>query len=335
MNYKKLNLKKVIYRILITLAIIIILPIIINQFSPWPSALIIRYAFEQGGKQTNEKLEKHVPIEVAVKLDINYNSKDSDAKLDLYYPAEANQNLPLIVWVHGGGWVSGDKQQSSNYYKILANRGYIVASIDYTIAPEKKYPTPVKQTMTALKYLHDNSETFNINSSSIFLAGDSAGSHIVSQVANILSEPSYAKSMDISPSIERSKIKGLILYCGAYNAKNLSNEGAFGWFLNTVLWSYSGEKDFTSDPYFNTASIIDYVGHNFPPSFISAGNGDPLLSHSQELATKLQSLNVKTDTLFFDKNFKPELPHEYQFDLDVEAGRIALERSISFLESHQ
>src|SRR5690606_31195070 len=106
----------------------------------------------------------------------------------------------------------------------------------------------------------------------------------------------------------------------------------FGWFLKTVLWAYSGERDFISDPLFKTASVIDYVDSTFPPSFISVGNDDPLQAHSYKLARKLKSVHVKVDTLFFEPGHLPRLPHEYQFNLDVPDGKLALDRSILFMK---
>ena len=326
---------RILSKIVITISILIISIFLAHKLTPWPSALLIRYVFERGAEQANQKLEKHVPKGISEILDMQYDPKDPDAKLDVYYPPGIDKKLPVIVWVHGGGWISGDKRQSSNYLKIMSSKGYVVVSVDYSIAPEKKYPIPIKQTMAALKFLEENSSKLHIDSNSIFLAGDSAGSHIVAQVANCISEASYAKFINISPSIERAKIKGLILYCGAYAVDNIDLDGASGSFLKTVLWSYSGKKDFMNDSYFKTASIIDFIGPKFPPCFISAGNGDPLLIHSQDLVKKLNTLGIQNDALFFHDNFKPELPHEYQFDLDIEPGRTALSRSLEFLKNNQ
>ena len=335
MRIEPRKIKKTLYKFAIFLAIAFLSFFLAYKFTPWPSAWLIRYAFEKDAERTNLMLEKHVPEGISEILDVQYDTKDEDAKLDIYFPTEIKTYLPMIVWVHGGGWISGDKQQTSNYFKILAAKEYIVVSVDYSIAPEKKYPTPVIQTMNALKFLEKNSNKFHINSSAIFLAGDSGGSHIIAQVANIISEPKYAKLIAISPTIERARLRGLILYCGPYDVENVNLEGDFGNFLKTVLWSYSGSKDFMNDKYFKTASIINYIGKNFPPCFISAGNGDPLLPHSQALAKKLNSLNVKTDTLFFPKNLTPKLPHEYQFNLETEAGKKALKQSVDFLKSNK
>lgn len=337
-GFSRFHIPKFLFRILIYGSIFILFILFAFKVSPWPSALLIRYVFEKEAERTNLALEKHVPQGILEILDLQYDIEDKDAKLDIYYPnntIETGDGLPVIVWIHGGGWISGNKGQTSNYYKILAAKGYVVAAIGYSIAPEKRYPVPVRQTLNALKFLQENAGQFNIDPSSIFLAGDSGGAHIVAQVANIISDSEYAGIIKISSTMDRKKLKGLLLYCGPYSADDMNLEGNFASFLKTVLWSYSGSRDFLNDEYFQTASIINYIGEDFPPSFISAGNGDPLLVHSQILAKKLISLDVKIDTLFFPEYHKPILPHEYQFNLDDDAGRTALKRSLEFLRDHQ
>jgi acetyl esterase/lipase len=67
-------------------------------------------------------------------------------------------------------------------------------------------------------------------------------------------------------------------------------------------------------------SVINYLNPDFPPCFISVGNGDPLQEHSKALASKVATLHVKMDTLFYPSNYLPDLPHEYRFNLDIDAG---------------
>ena len=327
--------KKIISRILIGIVILIILVFTAFKVSPWPSVLMIRNAFDKEAIRVNEELQKHVPNGISEHLDLQYDSSDEDSKLDLFYPTEfmsSNVRRPVIVWIHGGGLISGDKSQVGNYCKILASKGFVVTSIDYTIAPEGKYPKPLIQTNAALEFLNLNADRFYIDTSNFFLAGDSGGSHIASQVANIIYDSSYAKLLSIAPSIQPSQLPGLVLYCGIYEIDNINFEGSFGGFLKTVLWSYSGKKDFQNDPLLKTASILNYIGNKYPSCFISAGNADPLLPHSQALARKLVSKNIPVDTVFYAPDFTPELPHEYQFNMDIEPGKSALEKSVSFIE---
>jgi len=306
------------------------------QVTPWPSALLIRYAFTKDAARVSQALERHVPAGGAARLNERYDPNDSDAYLDIFYPSKVEDSRPTpltVVWVHGGGWVSGSKDQIANYARILAARGFTVVGVNYTTAPAASYPTPVRQINVALSYLAGNAARLHLDPSGFVLAGDSAGAQIAAQVANIVVVPSYAQAMGIAPSLEPPQLVGVVLYCGAYTLRGINLDGRFGGFLKTVLWSYSGSKNFMTEQRFATASVVDYVTAQFPPTYISDGNADPLLPQSVAFADALASRGVRVERLFFPHDYKPPLLHEYQFDLDTEAGRLALERSTHFLSS--
>lgn len=305
------------------------------KVSPWPSALLIRHAFNKDAASKAEALGKHVPKGISERLNERYSIHDRDARLDVFYPSvvEGTERLlPTIVWVHGGGWISGSKKDVANYLRILASRGYTTVGVDYSIAPGRTYPTPLRQVNAALGFLSKNGARLHVDSTRLILAGDSGGAHIASQVATLIGEPSYAKRLGIASSIRREQMAGMLLYCGAYDVSGARLDGPYGSFLKTMLWAYSGERSFQMDTRFATATVIRYVTASFPPSFISVGNDDPLESQSQAFAAKLDSLGVPVDRLFYPDDFDPPLPHEYQFNLDSEAGRRALDRSVAFLE---
>ena len=304
------------------------------QFSPWPSALVIRAAFDKSANIASQALAAHVPQGVSARLDERYDAADPDARLDVFYPSEIENGgraLTTVVWVHGGGWISGSKNQIANYLKILAGKGYTVAGVDYSVAPGRTYPTPLRQVNAALAYLERNAVRLHVDPSRIVLAGDSGGAHIAAQVANAVTVPAYAAALGIVPSIRRPQLHGVILYCGGYDLGKINLDGPFGGFMRTVLWSYFGRKDFLAHPLFATASVIDHLTPDFPPAFISVGNADPLAPQSRALAQALAARGVRVDSLFFPDDYAPALAHEYQFNLDIPAGRLTLERSLKFL----
>lgn len=302
------------------------------QLSPWPASLLIRHEFNKGAEATSAALEKYVPSNIGEMKNQQYEL-NNDTFLDTYYPeGENRKELPVIVWVHGGAWISGNKNNVANYAKIIAGRGFSTVSINYSIAPEKKYPTPILQLNTALKYLQDNADRLELNMDKVIFAGDSAGSQIVAQMANIITSSEYAKEVGVTPTLASGKLKGLLLNCGAYDlelASDSDNKEAKD-FLDTVLWAYSGTKDYANKPEFRHASVAQYVTRNFPPSFITAGNADPLESQSREFAKKLEAQGVSMEALFYPKDHSPALPHEYQFNLDNEDGKKALNEMTTF-----
>lgn len=302
------------------------------QVSPWPKSLLIRDAFDKNSASVNKALQKYVPANITHHNDVPYRSDDADAKIDVFYQNGTTKQQPTIVWVHGGAWVSGNSENVDNYLKILAGYGFTTVSVNYSIAPEKQYPVPIEQLNDALDYVQKNAKQFHIDDAKIVMAGDSAGSQIVAQMANIITSPSYANEIGISPKLPASKLKGLLLNCGAYDLKLPDYNGPFGDFLHTVLWAYSGTPNFLQDPRMKTASVIDYVTEDFPPSFITAGNVDPLREQSTEFAKKLNSVGVTTSTLFYAPDHQPQLNHEYQFNLDTADGKQALKQMVEFAQ---
>lgn len=302
--------------------------------SPWPNSMIIRYGFEKNGAEAAKKMEKYVPTGIIQVENQQYRPNDKDGYLDVFYPENTTTPLPTVVWVHGGAWVSGDKNNVDNYLKIVASYGFTAVGVDYSIAPEHTYPLPLYQVNDALKYIQENAQRLHINDNSIVLAGDSAGSQIVAQVAALITTPSYVSEVGITPTLQKEKLKAMVLNCGAYDLALPDYNGPFGKFLHTVLWAYSGKKYFLTDPQLKQASVINYLTSDFPPSFITAGNDDPLENQSTELAARLAGLKVPTSTLFYPANHEPKLPHEYQFDLDINDGQQALKQMTDFLKQY-
>lgn len=328
-------MKKIVKPLLISILTLGGLVFLGFKLSPYPSVWIIRYAFNQEAVRVNKELEQHVPEGIRTLSNIPYDENDPDALLDAYFhpdSVQAKGTLPVIVWTHGGGLISGDKTQLSNYCKILASKGFLTVSIDYTIAPEAKYPTPIQQLNKALEFISSHPEKFHADTAFFVLAGDSGGSMISAAAANVITSPSYAQLIKVNPGLQAHQLKGLLLYCGIYETDNLNTEGTFGSFLQTVMWAYFDTKDISNHAYAKTASVTNYLTKSFPPTFISAGNHDPLLPQSKLLTERLSALDVSVDTLFFPKNQEPPLGHEYQFTLD-KSGKLALDRSIKFLKT--
>lgn len=304
------------------------------KVSPWPASMLIRYEFDKGGAKTAKELEKYVPPGITELQNQRYRQNDKDGYLDVFYADATAKQQPTIVWVHGGAWISGDKDNIDNYLKILAGKGYTTVGVDYSIAPEHTYPLPIFQVNDALKYVQENAERLHIDPNNIVLAGDSAGSQIVAQIANAITNPAYASEMGLQPTLLAKQLKGVVLNCGAYDLSLPNYNGPDGDFLRTVLWAYSGSKDFMNDPKLKQASVANYLTKDFPPAFITAGNADPLEAQSKELAQRLHALNVSTSTLFYEDNHQPALQHEYQFSLDTPDARRALDQIVSFLAEY-
>ena len=112
-------------------------------------------------------------------LDIEYaRSGVESLKLDLYLP-EGQGPFPLIIWVHGGGWTSGDKDLNPNGAQIRqTTRGYAVASINYRLSHEAKFPAQIEDCKAAVRWLRGNAGEYNLDPARIAAWGSSAGGHL-------------------------------------------------------------------------------------------------------------------------------------------------------------
>ena len=299
--------------------------------SPRPAALLVRRVFAAGGAKTAEALERHAPGDVIALVDERYGD-EPDMLLDAYRPASATAPLPLLLWIHGGGFVGGAKEELGAYFKLLAHQGYVVVGPRYSLAPEHNYPTPPRQMMQALAYLQSHAERLLIDPDRIALAGDSAGAHIAAQLATIVTTPGYAATVGITPKITSAQLRGVVLACGPYDlglARQSIEAGSR--FVQTVLWAYTGKRHFLDDPGAGAWSLTDHLTSSFPPTLVTVGNADPLRSHSELLVERLRAQGVSVETVFFAPDRQPALGHEYQFDLDTDPGRQFLDRMFAFL----
>jgi acetyl esterase/lipase len=303
--------------------------------SPWPAAMLIRAMFEQGARTTVSEMEPYAPTTgVDQTLDIPYGDAGDSTSFDVFSPSGGDEPLPTVVWIHGGAWISGEKSNVRPYVRMIAAEGYTTVALDYSIAPEKTYPTAVTQLNDALAHLVEHAEELRIDPSRIVLAGDSAGANLASQLAVLTTNPEYAELVGIAPALTAGQLRAVVLNCGIYDVSGIPDApGIAGWGFRIALWSYLGERDWLPTAGGQEMSTLDDVTAEFPATWISGGNGDPLTAtQSEPLAEKLGGLGVDVTPVFYPADHDPELPHEYQFHLDYEDARTAFDSTIEFLD---
>ena len=114
------------FRIFIAVAVLSAAGYAAFKFSPWPSVLLIRHTFDKDSAVRNEALTKHKPSSVEVIKDVPYGS----GKFDVFLP-EGPGPHPLVLWIHGGAFIAGQKEDIAPYLEILASKGFTVIGIGY------------------------------------------------------------------------------------------------------------------------------------------------------------------------------------------------------------
>ncbi|MFE6964497.1 alpha/beta hydrolase [Agromyces sp. NPDC057679] len=319
-----------------TITVVVALIAWVLTLTPWPSALAIRGLFERGGAETAAEMRRHVPdTPLNALLDEHVGGDpDADMRYDVFSPADGgDEPLPTVVWVHGGAWISGSSTDVDPYLRILAGEGYTTVGLNYGLGPESTYPTAVHQLNDALLELDARADDLRIDRDRIVLAGDSAGAQLASQLATLSTNPRYAELMGIDPALDADQLAGVVLNCGVYDLDAMSELTGIGsWGLKAALWAYTGTRDWSQESPGSTMSTIDYVTAEFPPTYISGGNGDALTwIQSLPMRDRLVEQGVEVTELFWPAAHEPALPHEYQFHLDLGEAQVALDETLGFL----
>ena len=325
-----INFQRILKYTSISIVSILILFLLIINLTPIPISLLIRKTFENGIATEPNNYQQYV-TSVQKITNLEYPSKFKDNTADLYLPKNSEM-YPIIIWIHGGAFVGGDKRDVKEYATMLASNGYAVLAANYERAPELKYPKQLNQIEEIHEYLLTISQKYNIDSNNIILAGDSAGAHLVSQFALIQTSSEYAKKMNFKQTIPEDKLKALLLYSGPFDVEEITKTKSkiMSLMFSQSAWAYFGIRNWESE-YGEITTIKNHITPNFPATFITDGNTGSFASHAKDLILELEKNNIKTASYFIDEKVKRG--HEYQFKLDTDEGMKSLEETLKFLKS--
>ncbi|MCE0495804.1 alpha/beta hydrolase [Vibrio salinus] len=209
--------------------------------------------------------------------------------LDLYLPKDA-KNIPLIVWVHGGAWMHGDKTvftyqgKNINLLNALINAGYAVASIDYRLSQVAKFPAQIQDINDATEFLWKQALSYNLDKTRIAMMGRSAGAHLAGLAA--MSNNAHIKNFITSVPKADFNIDAFV---GFYTPSNLLSLGAAHNQKGkrpTAEALLLGAAPSTIPEIAKKASPVTYINKNTPPTLLFHGKKDPLVPYTQSVAYK-------------------------------------------------
>lgn len=331
------GIKKWLKRILLTIIIVIVVIVIAFNVSPVPGAFLISRMFSGAVEIQDPEYFAKASVDVATLKDIQYESKQGRNELDIYYPQNYNQALPVVFWVHGGGYVGGDKSSIEEFANYLVyETGVAVVSINYEFAPKLTYPGQVKQLDEAYNFLQYQQNDYPmLNLNQVIFGGDSAGAQISAQYVVIQTNPEYAQQMNFDSKINPQNILGYISFCGPLDLiqlKDVTGESFFmKFFMDTVGWSLLGTKDWRNSTVAEQISLVDHLTPDFPSSYITDGNTFSFQEQGIAFENKLKQLNVETASLFYNDS-ELLIVHEYQFNFAEEQAKENLTRTIDFIK---
>lgn len=235
----------------------------------------------------------------SLESDITYCTMDGVAlKMDVYYPSENNGHFPVTMYVHGGGWSSGDKAQGAGAMEIpaLQAAGFLVVSVNYRLAPEYPFPAMIEDVKCAVRSLRAHAGEYNLDPNRIGVWGGSAGGHLVA----LLGTTDESAGFDVGEYLEySSRVQAVVDMFGPADL-TVQFEGG-----------YESASRVFGDFDAALASPVTYVTADDPPFLMLHGENDKLvpIEQSEILLAALQGAGVPAELIRVvnaNHSFKPD-----------------------------
>ena len=213
-------------------------------------------------------------------------------RMDLNMPATAQGPLPVIVSVHGGGWVYGGNGVYRHYCARLAAAGFAVLNINYRLAPKYKFPAALQDLNAVFHWIDGHASDHGLDRANLFVVGDSAGAQIACQYLAALSNPVYASRFPLqAPAIT---VSALACICGLFDPLGQLEDATVPWWNRALLRGLMGDL-FGDEPtqYQDIMSYWQWVGPGFPPVFIANSLNDLLVGSQPSILPRLAQRSVQ------------------------------------------
>ncbi len=260
--------------------------------------------------------------------DIAYDD-NSKNKLDLYYHKDIindGKKHPVIIYIHGGGFIMGDKRCRVSISEYYADKGYFVCCINYRMPPEIAFPEYVIDVVNATNFVEVLAGEYNIDLDNVFVTGDSSGGFSAAYLAALKYDDDLRQRVG-SPEI-KVDFKGILLMCGIYDVEVLLKGGRLLGVIPKTAQMIVGDFDLKSDlsnfsefPYYNEMAPSNFVNDKWCPAFICWADDDLVCQGQGEpMAEKL-----KAHVPYYDDYHVKGIHNNHCFHLEFGHNKLAKE----------
>ena len=242
--------------------------------------------------------------------------------LDLAMPKTGNGPFPVVVFLHGGGWSEGNRQEMNHFIEGVAGLGYVGVTVEYRLVPAARFPAQIEDCKAAVRWLRANAAKFRINPERIGVVGFSAGGHLASMLG-VTGKKDGLEGAGGNPG-QSSRVQAVVSFFG------LTDFSTRDWprdLENGVIEPFLGGSFADHGDEYRRASPITYVTSDAPPFLFFHGSEDKLVSvdQSKRLGEKLRNAGV-----FAEVNVLEGEGHGFTDATNQKAMR----RMLDFLDAH-
>ncbi len=234
--------------------------------------------------------EPEVPTNLAAHRDLVFkNTPEKDLKLDIYHAADVKDPLPLLVFIHGGSWKSGNKDDYRRYLVDYAAKGYVTATLSYRFSQEAPFPAAFDDVVCGLSWLKANADRYYIDTNHIAVIGGSAGGHLAMMLAYQARDTTYQGACPIEIDA------GIHAIVNLYGPADLTTDFAIN--HPSVIQFVGQEFSEASRFAYEAVSPLQFVTADDPPTLIFHGTIDDVVpvAQSDTLYQVLQRLGIPAE----------------------------------------
>lgn len=263
------------------------------------------------GPQNNKRMLKFKDVPFEIEKDIIYDESYPDTcLLDTYYvPKKDGEKYPVFFYIHGGGFVAGDKKYRRGMAKWAAEKGFFVVNVNYALSPEYLFPTPVRNIVAALNWVGANAEKYNLDLDNMCVSGDSAGGYYSTMLACVSTNKDLQNALGVSTDL---RFRGAILDCGIYDVGEALDKNLPFNLTDRILFDFAGihVKNFDAFEWKDICAPIEFVDSTFPVTFLTYSGQDFFCKgQGPKLIAKLKECGVHVEedhsTKFLDNHCYP------------------------------
>lgn len=269
-------------------------------------------------------------------------SNKEDCRAEFYYDpllVANKRKLPVVVNLHGGGFVKGDKKHRTSLSKRFASHGYFTMNINYSLSPKKSFPTAIFDSINAINYLKNVEEKYNLDLTKVCITGDSSGGYFATQVVAIANSDELRISIGAPEVLVKPAL--LVSFCGPYDvvAALTITKLPFNlvWDMgNCYLGSqFNLKKDFSNVndfEYLKELSPTNYVNNNWCPTFLVMSEKDVFCKgHGEILEKKLIENGVEVKTFSSTKIIDN---HCFHMNMFTAISKECFKQVFEFMDAH-
>jgi len=228
--------------------------------------------------QSGDSTRKFVQVAYGYRVtpNITYHTANNwDAKLDVYQPAGVTTPNPTVIFIHGGGWTGGSKENNALTTLLYMDMGWTVVNVEYRLAKVSLAPAAVEDCRCALRWIYRNAKQYNFDLNRLVVTGQSAGAHLALTTGLLTPDAGLDRQC---PGTEDLKVAAIIDWYGITDVNELLDGPNMKTYAVTWLGSLPDRAEVAK-----RVSPLTYVRPGLPPILMIQGDADPTVPYTQSV----------------------------------------------------